>query len=174
MTYLREGNFEAAQQALNTALKINPKLAAVQYYLGLIAKSQGKYDQALVHLKKVVAKYTRDRVVRNERGHLYLLMQDYNRAILDFEKVLSMDPENLEAYYYLIRAYGVIGEKEKAKQAELLYNRLNAGVQPFQHAVSDTNALRERRPLHEHHSMALPSGAINLPAQDEEAKTVGQ
>jgi tetratricopeptide (TPR) repeat protein len=170
ITHLREGNLAAAQQALDTALKMRPNVAGVHYYLALVAKSQGEYDQALVHLKKIVAKHPRDRVARNERGHLYLLMQDYERAVLDFEKVLSIDPENPEAYYYLIKAYGVIGETEKAKQAEILYNRFKAGTPSSsvaQPAFGDGNVLRERQPLHEHLSGPLP-------ASDEKAESMGQ
>jgi predicted Zn-dependent protease len=155
-------------------MKINPDLAAPRYYYGLTLKAQGKYEEAHKHLKRIVTKYPRDRVAKIERGHLYMLMRDYDRAIRDFEKVLSIDPENTEAYYHLARAYRAVGDEEKAKKAEALYHRFQADGRSAANGQSRTNnpdAWRERQPIHEHSSVALPFGAevASLPAADGKA-----
>jgi predicted Zn-dependent protease len=149
-------------------------LASTRYYYGLTLKAQGKYEEAHKYLKKIVTKYQRDRVAKIERGHLYMLMRDYERAIRDFEKVLSIDPENVEAYYHLMRAYRAVGNEEKAKKAEALYHRFQAGGRPAFNGQSRTNhpdAWRERQPIHEHSSVALPfdAEAVSLPAGNEKA-----
>jgi tetratricopeptide (TPR) repeat protein len=174
ITRLQEGNLDGAQSALESAMKINPDLASTRYYYGLTLKAQGKYDEAQKYFKKIVTKYPRDRVAKIERGHLYLLMRDYDRAIRDFEKVLSIDPENAEAYYHLIRAYRAVGDEEKAGKAEKLYQRFHADRRLFSSGQSRTNnpdAWRERQPIHEHSSVALPFGAeaASLPAHDGKA-----
>ncbi len=174
ITRLQEGNLDGAQSALESAMKINPDLASSRYYYGLTLKAQGKYDEAHKHLKKIVTKYPRDRVAKIERGHLYLLMRDYDRAIRDFEKVLSIDPENMEAYYHLIRAYRAVGNEEKARKAEALYHRFRAverAPSGDKFSTSDPDAWRERQPIHEHSSVALPFGAeaVSLPAGDGKA-----
>jgi tetratricopeptide (TPR) repeat protein len=159
ITRLQEGEAYSAQLALETAMKINPDFAQARYYYGVALKAQGKYDDAHKYLKKIAAKYPRDRMVKIERGHLYLLMRDYERAIRDFEKVLNIDPENVEAYYHLIRAYRAIGEEENAQKAEICYRRLRAEGRAsavVQDIHNNADAWRERRPIHEHVSVALP------------------
>ncbi|MGH7453927.1 MAG: tetratricopeptide repeat protein, partial [bacterium] len=174
ITRLQEGNLDGAQSALESAMKINSDLAPTRYYYGLTLKAQGKYDEAHKYLKKIATKYPRDRVAKIERGHLYLLIRDYDRAIRDFEKVLSLDPENVEAYYHLTRAYRAIGDEEKARKAETLHLRFHADGRPSSNGQSRTNnpdAWRERQPIHEHSSVALPFGAeaVSLPAGDGKA-----
>lgn len=174
ITRLQEGNLDGAQSALESAMKINPDWASTRYYYGLTVKAQGKYDEAHKYLKKIVTKYPRDRVAKIERGHLYLLMRDYVRAIRDFEKVLSIDPENVEAYYHLIRAYRAVGDEEKARKAEALYHRFRADARASsdsQFSTSNPDAWRERQPIHEHSSVALPFGdeAVSSPVGDGKA-----
>jgi tetratricopeptide (TPR) repeat protein len=134
-------------------------------------KAQGKYDEALEHLIKVVKRHSRDVVARNERGHLYLLKRDYKMAVRDFEKVLRIDPENLEAYYHLTVAYRAMGEIEKANKAQAFYNRRKASGRLFSAiplSSVERHVIRERQLIHEHDSVALPfdQHAAGLPATD--------
>jgi tetratricopeptide (TPR) repeat protein len=150
---LQEGNLDSAKPAFATALKMNSVPFKINFYYGLTLKAQGQYDEALKYLKKVVVKFPRDRVAKIERGHLYLLMKDYNRAIFDFEKALSIDPENLAAYYHLQQAYRAVGEEEKARKAEMLYERFKASAPLFSGNAFKNSAphvWRERQPIHEH------------------------
>jgi tetratricopeptide (TPR) repeat protein len=170
ITRLKEGNLDGAQSALESAMKINPDLTQTRYYYGLTLKAQGKYEEAHKYLKKIVTKYQYDRVAKIERGHLYMLMRDYDRAIRDFEKVLSIDPENVEAYYHLTRAYRAVGNEEKARKAEALYHRFRADGWTSSNnrlSTSDPGAWRERQPIHEHSSVALPFGAEASALQED-------
>ncbi|MDZ7289566.1 MAG: tetratricopeptide repeat protein [candidate division KSB1 bacterium] len=162
ITRLQEGRLEEAKAAFETAMKMDADLIKAHYYYGLTLKAQRQYDEALKYLKKVVAKFPRDRVARNVRGHLYLLMQNYARAIRDFQKVLGIDPENVEAHYYLMRAYRATGEEENAKRAEAFYLRFRSDDRTAfaeSRKFRDQNTLRERQPIHEHLSVTLPFGA---------------
>jgi tetratricopeptide (TPR) repeat protein len=163
---LQKGNFEGARKAFETALKMDNTPFKINFYFGLTLRAQGEYDEALKYFKKAIAKFPRDRLAKIERGHLYLLMKDHQRAIADFEKVLSLDPENLEAYYYLIQAYRAVGEGEKAERAEMLYERFKAGDRQFlfDHNAPDAeNIRRERQPIHEHFSTPLSFSTSAIP-----------
>ncbi|MDZ7363061.1 MAG: tetratricopeptide repeat protein [candidate division KSB1 bacterium] len=163
---LREGNFAGAQHAFAVALQTSPVPFKINFYYGLTLKALGRYDEALKYLKKAAIKFPRDRVAKIQRGHLYLLMKDYHRAIADFEKVLSIDPENVEAYYYLQQAYRAAGEEKKAEKAGRLYERFKANPPSFapDHEANQASAVwRESRPLHEHLSAPLPSAAMEIP-----------
>ena len=156
---LHEGNVTGAQEALATAMKTGAVPFKWYYYYGVTLKAQGNYTEALKHFKKVVSKFPRDRVAKLERGQLYLALQDYERARGDFEKVLGLDPENVEAYYYLQQVYQKLGEEKKAQQAAALYERYKASSSQI--SLNDTeagaqNIQRERQAYHEHVSMPLP------------------
>jgi len=156
---LREGNLTGAREALETAMKTGAVPFKWHYYYGVTLKAQGNYTAALQHFKKAVSKFPRDRVAKLERGQLYLALQDYARARGDFEKVLSLDPENVEAYYYLQKIYRKLGEEKKAQQAAMLYERYKASAPQisFDHGGPDAqNIQRERQAYHEHVSMPLP------------------
>jgi tetratricopeptide (TPR) repeat protein len=156
---LREGNLTEAREAFETAMKMGAVPFKWHYYYAVTLKAQGRYNEALPHFKKVISKFPRDRVAKIERGQLYLLMQDYERARIDFEKVLSLDPENVEAYYYLQQVYRTLGEEEKTQQAAMLYERFKASPPEisFDSDGPDAqNIRRERQPYHEHVSMPLP------------------
>lgn len=155
----RAGKWAGAAEALETAMQTPKFPFRAHFYYGVTLRALGQYDEALKHLKKVVSKFPRDRIAKIERGRLYLLMQDHERARLDFEKVLSLDPENVEAYYYLRQIYRQLGEEEKARQAEKLYERFKASAleMTFDPAGPDAkNIEREQRLYHEHVSMPLP------------------
>lgn len=156
---LYEGNLTGAQEALETAMQAGAVPFKWHYYYGVALKAQGNYTEALKHIKKVVSKFPRDRVAKLERGQLYLSLQDYERARGDFEKVLSLDPENVEAYYYLQQVYQKLGEEKEAQQAAVLYERYKASAQqisPNPVGPDAQNIQRERQAYHEHVSMPLP------------------
>jgi tetratricopeptide (TPR) repeat protein len=156
---LHEGNLTEAREAFETAKKMGAVPFKWNYYYAVTLKAQGHFNEALAYFKKVVSKFPRDRVAKLERGQLYLLMQDYERARGDFEKVLSLDPENVEAYYYLQQIYRKLGEENKAQQAARLYERFKANASEISFARDGPDAQnirRERQPYHEHVSMPLP------------------
>ncbi|MCG3118662.1 MAG: Beta-barrel assembly-enhancing protease [bacterium] len=168
---LHAGDFSRAQQALETALNMESVPFRAHFYYGVTLKARGHYDEALKSLKRTVTRFPRDRVAKIERGELYLQIKDYNRAIIDFEKVLSIDPENVEAYYYLQQAYRAVGDTEKAQRAEKLYERFKASGRSWfedPQATLAPQVWRERQPIHEHVSAILPA---NTPPPETNGET---
>ncbi len=48
---LQEGNLAGAEEVLRRALAIDPKLAKTHFFLGVMLKNDGRYDEALRHLR---------------------------------------------------------------------------------------------------------------------------
>ena len=69
---INEGNMEGAEEMLKQALAVNPTLAKTHFFLSQTAKSFGRYDEALTHLREAARQYPRDRVVRNQLGRVLL------------------------------------------------------------------------------------------------------
>ena len=154
---LQEGNVEAAIEVLQKALKIDPELAKTHFFMGSALKTLGRYDEALTHLRAAAAKYPRDRVVLNQMGRVQFLQRQFKDAIATFERVLLVDPEDLQAHYNLMLCHQGLGNPDLAAREQKLYMRFKAD----ESAQSITGAYRlkspednnERQQIHEHRDL---------------------
>ncbi len=154
-----EGEMEAAAEVLQKALQRNPQLAKANYFYGLTLKAAGKYDEALQHLNIAASQYPRDRVVQNTIGRILFLQRRYQEAVTTLNKVLAIDPEDLQAHYNLMLSYQGLGNAAEAKREEVLYRRFKAD-ESSQAITGDYRRLNphdnnERQQIHEHRSIDL-------------------
>ncbi|MFI5170723.1 MAG: tetratricopeptide repeat protein, partial [Vicinamibacterales bacterium] len=151
---LQEGETAEAETFLRKALAIEPKLAKTHFFLGSALKVQGRYDEALEHTRLAQALYPRDRVVANQAGRLLFLKRQHAEATAELQKVLSIDPEDLQAHYNLMLAYQGAGNTEMAKKHQTLYERFKADeaaqfiTGPYRQLHPHDN--NERQSIHEH------------------------
>src|SRR6185369_13199963 len=155
---------------------VDAQLAKTHYFLGTALKSLGRYDEALEHLRTAAAQYPRDRVVVNQIGRILFFKRQYNDAIAEFDRVLKIDPEDLQAHYNLMLCYQGMGNAEMAANEQTLYKRFKADESsqaitgPYRQLHPDDN--NERQQIHEHKSVALTkrlSGAEYEPAKKRSA-----
>ncbi len=103
--------------------------------------------------------YPKDRVVRNEAGRVLFLQKKYADAVKEFEYVLTIDPEDLQAHYNLMLCYKGLGMEERAIEHQKRYLRFKADeaaqaiTGPYRNAHPEDN--NERQTIHEHVSAAL-------------------
>src|SRR5262249_7950041 len=96
----------------------------------------------------------RDRVVTNQIGRLLFLKRQYQEAIAELEKVLAVDPEDLQAHYNLMLSYQGLGYAENAKKQQALYERFKADeaaqflTGPYRQLHPHDN--NERQAIHAH------------------------
>ncbi len=165
---ISEGDITGAKETLERAFVIQKRLAStdpnrakVHYFYALALKPHGLYDEALEHLQKAADQFPRDKKVRNEIGRLYYLKREYDQAIIELNKTLEVDPENLDAHYNLMLCYRAVGNKIEAVTAQKLYLRFKADESVDQITGlarrADPDANRERQPIHEHISNYIPA-----------------
>ncbi|MCW5982097.1 MAG: tetratricopeptide repeat protein [Bryobacteraceae bacterium] len=160
---IQEGETEAAKPYIEKALSINPTLGRIYYFKALVEKADGDYEAALKSLETVASKYPRDRVVQNEIGRILFLQRNYAGAVEALERVIDVDPEDLQAHYTLMLVYRGLGDKEKAARSQKLFLRFKADeasqtITARRRMISpeDNN---ERQMIHDHVSVPLGSGA---------------
>jgi tetratricopeptide (TPR) repeat protein len=157
---IQEGETDAAKPFIEKALKINPGLGRVHFFKAMAQKADGDYDGALASLARVASLYPRDRVVQNQIGRLHFLKREFTQAVDAFERVLAIDPEDLQAHYNLMLCYRGLGDNLKRKREEVLFRRFKAD-ESSQTITAKLRALspednNERQQIHEHESIKLP------------------
>jgi len=161
-TLLQEGDTAGARKVLEKSLAINPQLGRTNYFYARALKEDGDYDGAAAHLQIVLAQFPRDRVVRNELGRVRFLQKRYADAVKEFERTLSIDPEDLQAHYNLMLCYNGLGDDAKANEHKARYLRFKADESaqaitgPYRQTHPEDN--NERQAIHEHVSVALAPG----------------
>jgi tetratricopeptide (TPR) repeat protein len=151
---LQEGNVDGAEQVLRRALDIDANLAKTHFFLGVVLKTDGRYAEALQHLRRAAELYPRDRVVLNQLGRVLFLQREFAAAREQFQKVLAIDPEDLQAHYNLMLCAQGMGDTEAVARERKLYNRFKAD----EAAQALTGTYRqlhpednnERQQIHEH------------------------
>jgi tetratricopeptide (TPR) repeat protein len=149
-----EGRADEAQEVLNRALEIDPSLARTQFFLGMTYKSQGDYDTALVYFRQAEVQYPRDRVVLNQIGRILFLQRKFEESVRVLNRVIAIDPEDLQAHYNLMLCYRALKDTEKAKREQALYLRFKADESaqsiagPYLREHPEDN--NERQAIHEH------------------------
>ncbi len=156
-----EGNLEGAGEVLEQALSMDPDLARANYFYARVLREEGDFAGALERLETVVRQYPRDRVAWNDIGRIHFLERRHGDAVEALQRVLEIDPEDLDAHYNLMLAYNGLGDEERALEHQALYLRFKADESaqaitgPYRREHPEDN--NERQAVHEHRSIDLPS-----------------
>jgi len=148
---VQEGDIRAALPLLEQSLALSPGLARTHYFMGIALKADGLYEEALRHLEAAAAQYPRDRVVLGQIGRVQFLQRRFAEAVASFQRVLAVDPEDLNAHYNLMLAYHGSGQTELAARERVLYERFKAD----EASQTITGPYRLRSPLDNRERQAL-------------------
>jgi tetratricopeptide (TPR) repeat protein len=134
--YNAEGRLSEAVQALNQARTADPPAPwwTVAWFAGLVNAQNGHLDEAIGDLQQILDPaqqprarkfdFTRDYVVINELGKTLFerSQQEHDdpakraeflrRAVEQLEKTLAIDPEDLEAHYWLAQCFARLGREQ--------------------------------------------------------------
>jgi tetratricopeptide (TPR) repeat protein len=120
---IAEGRLEDAKQSLMEAERRRPGWGKTAFFRSIVAKDEGRLDDAERDLKFVLAKFPLDRVAWNNLGSIEWLAGHYPQSIEAYEKTLAIDSEDLNAHYNLMRVYRARGDRSKAAFHEAEYRR---------------------------------------------------
>ncbi len=92
---------DGARRAAEAALARNPKAPQPHYILGLIARTENMFDDALREFQSVLAVDDQDVATNVNVGQIYVQQRKYELAIPAFRKALAAEPYNETALYNL-------------------------------------------------------------------------
>lgn len=101
------GEYADAIADLDTYILSNPQkdyLADGYSARGDCYKAQGKTAMALADYNKSIQAYPTTTALNN-RGTMYFIQGDYEKAIADFTTAITIDPKDAEPYYNRAKAY---------------------------------------------------------------------
>ncbi|HEV7508254.1 MAG TPA: tetratricopeptide repeat protein [Thermoanaerobaculia bacterium] len=156
---IREGEVGAAKPYIQKALAINPELPRTHFFNAMIQKAEGDYDGALASLRKVVAKYPRDRVALNQTARILFLKRQYKEALQVVDQVCAVDPEDVQMHYTAMLSARALGDTQRANREAKLFLRFKA--EESSQAITARRRMlspednNERQQIHEHESVPL-------------------
>ncbi|MEG4346627.1 tetratricopeptide repeat protein [Microcoleus sp. A003_D6] len=121
--YLAEGKLNEAVAACESALKIEPNLAAACQTLGKVMQVRGEIEQAKQWYEMAIDRNPNLPEVYANLGSLYSQGKQWEKAIANCEKAISLAPNFAAAYRQLARIWTQLEKREEA--AESWYQAFN-------------------------------------------------
>ena len=132
-TYFRAKDFETAGTWLRMAEKSGKTAATAHYYLGRVARQQGRLEDAVSELNKAVAATGHDQPeVLAELGQVYTQMHNYPEAEKELDRAIRLDPNNYVANFALLQLYARTGDARRGQQAKHFDHIRNENQTQFQ------------------------------------------
>ncbi|HZI67100.1 MAG TPA: tetratricopeptide repeat protein, partial [Thermoanaerobaculia bacterium] len=96
---IAEGRLADATESLALAEKIRPNWQKTAFFRSIVARDEGRLDDAERDLRSVLEKFPLDRVAWNSLGQVLWLAGRFPEAVTAYEKTLAIDPEDVNAHY---------------------------------------------------------------------------
>lgn|GEM_PF-422259 len=114
----RAKNYDAAAETLKEAVKYPENAATAQYYLGSIARQQGRLTEAIRHLEESLKAKPDYPDALAELGHCYLIQKDYELAGKYLQRALQLNPHHYTANFTLLTLYTRTRDERETAQAK--------------------------------------------------------
>jgi tetratricopeptide (TPR) repeat protein len=106
----------AAEKEATAAAALAPGAPQPAYVLGLIARQQGRLDEAVGHFQRVLKTDARDVGANVQLGQLYVQQRKFPEAVAAFKTALAAEPYNGTALYNLGTAMLRAGRREEGQR----------------------------------------------------------
>ena len=133
--YLDEGELEKALVEYQKALQADPKLPSAHFGVGLVYAQLGQTDQAIKALEQF-QEYddglnpTMTAQAYVYLGAIYLDKGEPEKALVEYQKALQVDPKLPAAHFGAGRAYAQLGQTDQAIKALEQFQQYDDGLDP--------------------------------------------
>jgi Flp pilus assembly protein TadD len=166
LTYIEWEKYSEARPSLEKAMELSPNNGRALYYLALVERREGRRDEELADLERVVQQYPQARDPRRELGIAYYQRHGYDEARQQFEALQAIDPDDLAAHYNLAVLYRRMGMKDKAAEQAAMFatKQVDPGAPTYslEYLRKHPEISIESVPWHLHtdlpHDAAMPAG----------------
>lgn len=99
LAYQKLGDYNKTYQLLKRSLMINPNDIFLQYYLGNLLFNIKEYSFADEIYTEILEENPYESQIRISRAKTYIAMNEPEKAVKDYQVVLAMYPDSLQAQY---------------------------------------------------------------------------
>jgi tetratricopeptide (TPR) repeat protein len=105
----------AARKEFERALQLRPDYPLAHHWYGVAYwVPMGTYDHALAELTQARKLESQSLIIQTDLGWVYYVMREYDRAIVEYDSVITRDANFLPAHYLLSLAYERVGQYAEA------------------------------------------------------------
>lgn len=116
-TSYRAKDYDTASQWLHQAVA-SPKTAAeAHFYLGRIARQEGRIDEAISELQQSLALQPEQADTLAELGQISVQRHDFSQAATYLDEALHLDSDNYAANFGLLELYARTGDVRREQQS---------------------------------------------------------
>jgi tetratricopeptide (TPR) repeat protein len=112
--YAASGDTNLALEQSELVLKAQPQNDLMLTVSGAAHLRMGEVDKALNLFKKAKALNPKSHAVRMNIGTAYLAKKQYADAIREYDEILNLSPDRIEALASIVRIYNLQGDTKKA------------------------------------------------------------
>jgi Tfp pilus assembly protein PilF len=124
IAHLYVPDIPAAKQAAAEALEAAPDASQPNYILALIARSEGRAEDALPYVRKVLERDPKDLGANVTLGQVYLQTRQFEEAAAAFRVAVAAEPYNVSGAYNLGVALTRAGKREEGQEAMARFQKL--------------------------------------------------
>lgn len=95
-----------------------------EYYLGMIAHSEGDAAQAVMWLQRALKSDPANSAAHSALGVVYAKEKDFTSARAELERAIELDPRDQTAHYQLGIVYARLGDKDRSRAMFALSEKL--------------------------------------------------
>lgn len=128
-------NFEAALQDYTQAINLKPNVKDIYINRGVVLYQTGNYSQALQDFGFAVKLDSTDVLAQFNLAKTALVLEKEEEARIAFNKVLQLQPDYGEAYYWL--GFIAVQQKKKEEACLLLQKALNSGFEQAKSTIEE-------------------------------------
>ncbi len=104
----------SAEERLNEAIALKSDYAPAHFYLARVYEEQGRLDEAFAKLDAIRTSYPLDVGVAFQLGQLSMRMERYDRAKTEFQSAIELQPDFVNARWFLASVYEIGGDLDAA------------------------------------------------------------
>jgi tetratricopeptide (TPR) repeat protein len=119
VAYFTSGDLDKARAEM-LGLENGPKAGAAEYYLGRMARLEGRADEAIRRLQKSDESMPSFAESHTELARVYLVQDDFQNARAELDRALKLDPRSFQANNQLLVLYKRTHDPRAAEQQQLL------------------------------------------------------
>ncbi len=117
-TYFRAKDYETAAKWLKQSVSNRKSAVDAHFYLGQIARQEGRRDEAIDELKQSLALRPDQPDVLAELGQIHVSNRNYPEATTCLNRALELDRDNYAANFGLLELYARTGDTRREQQSK--------------------------------------------------------